>query len=574
MRFIRRMSVDRHRYFLFLFFGIFCLFLYVNTAGMGVNKRVKSRVSVYDTRCQDITNPVGIAELHPNFSWKIFSNKRAVIQTAYQITVSSSLQNIETDPDMWNSGKVNASENVFIYYKGRPLESGKKYYWKVKIWVNNEPRNFEARPSDFVTGLLQKNEWEDTKWIAYKKLPDSMKVFPGLHGNGNQLGNKAMERAVIPYFRKDFQISKQIAHAYVFACGLGQYVLYVNGQRIDSTFLNPTWSDYTKRCYYNSYDITPFIKDGENTIASIVGPGFLYINRERYRKLTIAAGYPMMRLKMIIRYVDGSTQEVVTDQSWKTSPSAITYSSIYGGEDFNANKIKKGWNKPGFNDTNWQIPVIVPGPGGKMDAQEAYAVVINKKFQPVKIDSSKSKIWLYDFGQNTSGIIRLKASAPKGYRIEIIPAELINKDQSPDQTASGYPYYWEYTFNGNGIEKWQPLFSYYGFRYAGVKVFDKEGNPISVNNVNISSLTSLHTQNSSPKVGTFSCSDTLFNQVFELIRWGIRNNMSNVSTDCPHREKLGWLEQAHLMGNSIQYNYDILRFYVKIIKDMEDLRGE
>ncbi|MBX6381048.1 MAG: family 78 glycoside hydrolase catalytic domain [Thermoflavifilum aggregans] len=537
-------------------------------------------VKIYDLRCQYLKNPVGIDQKAPSFSWKLSNTGHNVKQIAYQIVVASSKEKLEHDPDLWNSGKVVSDQNTFITYKGKQLQSAHQYYWKVKIWTNKNREAEWSDPAFFVTGMLDDNEWNDAQWIAYEKLPDSMKVFPGVHGSGDNLGNKAVKKAVIPCFRKDFQINKKVEQAYVYVCGLGQYVLYINGKRPDTGFLNPTWSDYTKRCYYNSYDVTQLLKDGENTLGAIVGTGFLYINRERYRKLVIAAGYPMLRLKMIIRYADGTTKEIVTDTTWETAPSAITYSSIYGGEDFDANRVQKDWNLPtlkhrqrgssGLEDEGWKTPVVVSGVGGRMEAQEAYPVVVNQKFNPVWVDSSKTDYRMYDFGQNISGIVHLKVRGPKGYKVRIIPAELIHKDHTPDQSASGQPYYWQYTFNGEGIEEWQPLFSYYGFRYVGIKVFDPEGYPVDINKINIEAITAFHTQNAAPKVGSFSCSDTLFNQIFQLIHWGIRNNLSNVATDCPHREKLGWLEETHLLGNSIQYNYDILRFYNKIAKDMQD----
>jgi hypothetical protein len=558
-------------YILLLFINLFCPYLHGNATEISAGKEDVSPILVYDARCQSLDCPVGVGESYPDFSWKISSDEQSVVQTAYQIRVASSLQKLEADPDMWNSGKISSGQNTFIHYAGKPLSSATKYYWKVSIWTNKRQKSFDSKPSFFITGLLRENEWDNARWIGYKVLPDSLKVFPGVHGNGDQLGNKAKERDVIPYFRREFTVRKKIKQALVFVSGLGQYVLFLNGKRIDSSsFLDPAWSDYTKRCYYNTYDVTSVLKPGSNVIGSIVGNGFLYIDRERYRKLVIAAGYPMLRLKMIIQYTDGSTKEVVTDHDWKTAPSAITYSGIYGGEDFDADKIQQGWSTTAFNDDKWKHVVIVPSPGGKMQAQESYPVIVNEIFKPVSIDSSRTSIRVYDFGQNISGIIRLQGSGPKGYRIRIIPAELLNDNHTPDQRATGHPYYWQYTLNGNGEEAWQPLFSYYGFRYVGIEVFDSLGNQTNINTVHISSLLSLHTQNGSPEVGTFSCSDTLFNQIFELIQWGIRNNMSDVSTDCPHREKLGWLEQAHLMGNSIQYNYDILRFYSKIVDDMKD----
>jgi len=558
------------RYYTYLFIFLLSNLIASSSIAGKVNETPVVHVQVYDLRCQAIQHPVGIGELNPSFSWKLSSNERSVMQFAYQITVASSLQKLESDPDMWNSGNEKSTQNTFIQYHGKPLKSAFRYYWKVKIWVNYGQKSFESNSSYFITGLLQRKDWNNAKWIGYDALPDSMKVFPGVHGSGDQLGEKAKKKSVIPYLRKEFTVKREIKQAFVFVSGLGQYVLFINGKRIDSSFLNPTWSDYTKRCYYNTFDVTSILKKGVNTIGSIVGNGFFYISRERYRKLVIAAGYPMLRLKLIIRYTDGSLNEITTDNSWKTAPSPVIYSSIYGGEDFNANKILYGWNSSGYKDRGWKTAVIGQDPGGEMQAQEAYPVEVNQIFRPVNVDSSQEKLFVYDFGQNVSGIIRMKASGHKGYRIRIIPAELLNKDGSPDQKATGQPYYLEYTFKGNGVENWQPLFTYYGFRYAAIEVFDPSGIRIHADAVKINSLLSLHTQNGVSQVGNFSCSDTLFNKIFELIRWGIRNNMSNVATDCPHREKLGWLEETHLIGASMQYNYDILQFYNKIIDDMRD----
>lgn len=556
--------------FIFPFASVFYLMLFLHPVfGPGISK-VMPQAAPYDLRCQSLMDPIGIEEVFPDFSWKLSSSEKNMVQTAYQIMVASSIERLDHDPDLWNSGKIFSNRSTFIHYAGKSLQSAAKYYWKVKIWTNKQGKDSWSEPAYFITGLLKIDDWKNAKWIAFAKLPDSMKVYPGIQGSGDRLGNKDLGRAIVPYFRKKFPIYKKITSAYAYVCGLGQYALYLNGKRVDTTFINPAWSDYAKRDYYNTYDITDLLKNGGNVIGAIVVPGFLYINRERYHKLLVAEDYPMLRLKLVIHYADGSSKEIVTNSSWETSPSAITFSSVYGGEDFDANKIQREWDKTGFNDWHWKNAIIAKGPGGEMQSQESYPVEFNETFKPVHIDSSNKKVWIYDFGQNTSGIIRFTARGEKGYTLRIIPAELLNDDNTPDQNATGKPYYWQYTFHDQHEVRWQPSFSYYGFRYAGIEVLNPGGNPVNVNTIRVDSLLSLHTQNGVPQVGYFECSDTLFNKIFQLIRWGIRNNLSNVATDCPHREKLGWLEETHLMGNSIQYNYNILRFYTKIIKDMED----
>lgn len=558
------------KHLIFPLASVFLSILFVHPVfGWGISK-VTPQTLPYDLRCQSLENPIGIGESFPDFSWKLSSSGKNVIQTAYQIVVASSIERLDHDPDLLNSGKIFSDESIYIHYSGKPLQSAVKYYWKVKVWTNEKGKDSWSEPAYFITGLLKTGDWKDAKWIAYQELADSMKVYPGFQGSGDHLGNKVIERAVIPYFRKEFPVRKKITSAYAYVCGLGQYSLYLNGKKTDTAFINPAWSDYSKTNYYNTYDVTGLIRTGGNTIGAIVAPGFLYINRERYHKLLIAEDYPMLRLKLVIHYADGTADEIVTDNSWKTSPSAVTFSSVYGGEDSDANKLQNGWSLGNFNEAAWKKALVVRGTGGKMKAQESCPVEFNEVFNPVHVDSSDKKLWVYDFGQNTSGIVRFSAAGKKGLTIRIIPAELLKTDDIPDQDATGKPYYWQYTFKDNKPVTWQPSFSYYGFRYAGVEVLNSDGEPADVNSIRISTVISLHTQNAAPPVGNFSCSDTLFNKIFQLIRWGIRNNLSNVATDCPHREKLGWLEESHLMGNSIQYNYDILRFYAKIIKDMRD----
>lgn len=416
--------------------------------------------------------------------------------------------------------------------------------------------DLEIKASGNPMQSLTTGEWENCKWIAHEVLAADMKVLPGVHGNGESLGKKALERAVVPYFRKAFELKKAIAEAEVYVSGLGHYELQLNGKKVGNDFMAPGWTNYAKTNLYNTYDVTALLTAGQNVLGAIVAPGFMYINRERYRKMTRAEGYPMLRLKLVIRYKDGSRAELLTDQSWKTSASAITFSSIYGGEDYDARLEQSGWDRTGFDDRHWKPVTVVAGPGGAMKAETAYPMKVMQIFEARTIRKVSDSSYVYDFGQNASGIVRLKVKGKKGDRVRIIPAEILDEQRMPDQRASGGPYFFEYILKGDGIETWEPRFSYYGFRYALV-----EGQaPLS--------LQLLHTRNSMPQAGNFSCSNELFNQTYQLIDWAMKSNMSHVSTDCPHREKLGWLEQTHLVGGSLKYAYDIQRFYNKIIDDM------
>ena len=425
--------------------------------------------------------------------------------------------------------------------------------------------------SNFNIEKRDENPWGTAKWIGYEQLPDSMKVIPAVHGDGNKLGEKARKRSVVPMFRKDFSLTSEIDTATIFISGLGHYELYINGEKIGDRFLSPGWTNYQKRCFYNTYDITPNLKNGQNAIGILVGNGFFNVNRERYRKLVVAYGFPRLIFNIHIRYKDGREENIGSGSDCKTTPSPITFSSIYGGEDYDAKLEQAGWSESGFNDSTWNNAIELTDSIGALYPEVDYPLHVMQEFNVKKTFPSANGNTIYDFGQNASGIIALKVKGNRGARVKIIPDELVTPDGLITQQSGGGPYELNYILKGDGLENWQPRFTYYGFRYAEVEISEPEG---ATQSTEIKELKMLHTRNSSPSVGTFSCSDSLFNKTFELINWGIKSNMASVATDCPHREELGWLEQTYLIGPSMHYNFDIHKLYRKVVQDMIDSQLE
>jgi len=525
-------------------------------------------------KCNNLTDPVGTGK-YPDFTWINTSGKRGEGQTAYQIILDPVPDKLKPETEcLWNSGKVSSSRSVWIPYQGPELKIGTKYFWKVRTWDTNDQSSEWSKTASFITGLFDKKDWSDAKWIGYEDIPDSLLLVPGVHGNGNNLGPVAKKRTVIPLFRKEFSVEKKISQALVFVSGLGQYELYLNGEKAGDRYLSPGWTNYQKRCYYNTYDVTAMIKRGKNVIGSIVGNGFYNINRERYRKLVIAFGAPKLILKLEVSYNDGTKEIIITDESWKTTPSPVTFSSIYGGEDYDARLEQEGWNKSGFNDEKWQKALIVKEPTGMLQPEKDYPVKIAEVFDPKKISIQKDSIYVYDFGQNASGIIKIKMKGKRGQEVRFIPGELLGEDSLVTQQATGGPYYFSYTLKGENEEIWMPRFTYYGFRYVQASGAVPVNYPNPGNLPVIEDIRLLHTRNSSPLTGSFKCSNKLFNSIYDLINWAIKSNMASVATDCPHREKLGWLEQTHLMGNSIKFLYDIHNLYDKVIDDMIEAQLE
>lgn len=411
------------------------------------------------------------------------------------------------------------------------------------------------------------NIWANAKWIALEQLDDSMRVVPAVHGSGNELGGKAVKRSIAPMFRKDFSIEKTIKNATINITGLGHYELEINGDKVGDRFLSPGWTNYQKRILYNSFDITELLKTGGNAIGVLVGNGFYNVNRERYRKLVVAYGYPKLIFNINIEYKDGHVENIFSDENCSVAPSPITFSSIYGGEDYDATLEQNGWSSSGFDDSGWNKPIVLNDSTNILEPETDNPLKVMQEFAVQKVLVSKTGRTIYDFGQNASGIISLTVKGNRGAQIRIRPDEIINEDGNITQRSGGGPYEFNYILKGDGEEKWQPRFTYYGFRYADVEIIEPEN---AAGKTEIIELKMLHTRNSALTVGSFSCSDTLLNRTFELINWGIKSNMASVATDCPHREKLGWLEQTYLIGPSMHYNFDIQKMYSKVVTDMMD----
>jgi alpha-L-rhamnosidase len=516
--------------------------------------------------CENKTHPTGVGLNDIRFSWQLDSKDRNCMQAAWQLVCASTQAKLDSGVyDCWNSGIVRSNQSLLVPYHGKVLRPGEVYWWRVRVWDDQRVASAWSPDRSFTTGLFHEEDWAHARWIGYEDLPDSMRLAPGVHfPDAGQLGSKCVARSVVPLFRKTFRVDKTVRSALLFVSGLGQYEMTVNGARAGDAFLTPGWTDYDKRCLYDTYDITTLIKKGENAMGAIVGNGFYNINRERYFKLVDAYGYPKLICRLKIRYSDGSVDNIVTDPTWQTSPSPITFSSIYGGEDYDARKEQAGWDRSGFAADGWRQAIPVQSPTGRLVAGEDYPVMLEDSFRTQHVTEPAPRQYVYDFGQNASGIVELKVKGKRGQTIRLTPGEILDKHQMIDQTAltEGMDslYYLSYTLKGEGVETWRPKFTYYGFRYLQMEGAE----PGQV------SLTALHNRNSAPSNGSFECSAGLFNRIYTLINWAIKSNLQSVVTDCPHREKLGWLEQDYLMGASIHYNYDIYHLYKAMVRDMMD----
>lgn len=514
--------------------------------------------------CEYRQNPTGIDAPRPALSWQLQSKGTNIRQTAYRILVADNPAALEHNRGrVWDSKKVLTDQSVQVLYNGKPLLPATTYYWKVMVWDQQGKPSGWSETAQWHTGLFSPGDWQQAQWIGYEKMPDNARIVPAVTNDKNY----GQRKDILPLLRKTFHVAKPLERATVYISGLGQFDLHLNGRKTGDHFLDPGWTKYDQHALYVTFDVTDQLYTGNNAIGVMLGNGFFYVPGERYRKLTGAFGYPQLICRLHLQYRDGTAENIISDTSWKAAPGPVTFSSIYGGEDYNATLEQPGWDTPSFDDVSWRNAVTVSGPP-QLDAQTAAPLKIFDRFTPVKVTQTGPATWVYDMGQNASAIPAISLKGKKGMTIRITPAELITDKGLADQSAVGRPVFFNYTLKGADTEYWQPQFMYYGFRYIQIDgaVPAGKNNPDGLPEVQ--TLHSLHTRNAAATIGQFTCSNELFNKTFKLIDWAIRSNTASVFTDCPHREKLGWLEEAHLVGSSIRYNYDIAALCRKVVRDM------
>ncbi len=530
------------------------------------------KIAVDSMNCNFSENPAGVEPDNVRFGWTLSSGVRGNFQTAYEIEVSGG--DDFSDP-VWSSGRVASSESRFAPYGGQPLENGRHYRWRVRVWDSGGKMSEWSAPAWFTTAL-DGNGW-DAEWVGAIRRADSrLPEGNTYHTPASSAADNAAWDDVEPpakrsiMLRRDFNAAGGIAGAVLSVCGLGHYELWVNGRQVDATVFKPLWSEYAKTVYYNTFDITPLLREGANTIGVMLGNGMYNVAGGRYTKFRISYGPPTLLLQADISYADGTKGRVVSDGEWKYAPSPVTFNCIFGGEDYDARCEQPGWSAPGFDDSDWLPAVVQEAPPGKLTPQSAPPVTVAGRYPVKEHRVLGPHSHLFDMGQNLSGFPSVKVRGRAGQKVRLRPAEQIN-ETGIMQGTSGSPYWFEYTLKGDGEEEWTPRFGYYGYRYLqadGADYLTHEGDggeyPL------ILSLESCFTHSSAAAAGRFECSNELFNRIWFIIDKATRSNMQAVFTDCPHREKLGWLEETHLNGPGLLFNYDLRALLPKVMRDIAD----
>lgn len=520
---------------------------------MGCQVSGGSSLKVEETTVEMRKNPEGVAVSAPRFSWQLVTDKQDVMQTAYQIEVADSEKGLQAGSGLvWNSGRVESGQSVLVKYAGASLESGQKYWWRVTVWTNTGDKA-QSSIQYWSMALLDSSDWK-AGWIG---LNDSTNLK--LDG----------ERTILParYLRKEFDLPSQPKRAVLYVSGVGSSVCYMNGERIGNDVFGPLPTWYDASVSYLTYDVTPLLKSGTNTIGVALGNG-------RYLSMRangmVGFGLPRLMAQLNIEYDNGETVSVASDDSWKvTNCGPITANNEFDGEWYDARLELGKWAESGYDDSGWKPAERMEAPKGKLVAQLSPSLKVMEEIKPISVKSVGDGRYIVDMGQNMVGIQQVKLRGKKDKPITMRFAEVL-KDNGTELYLDNLRSALVtdiYTPAADGEFVWEPLFVYHGFRFMEISGLDYE--PAADDFIGKVVYDEMATN------GTFETSEELINRIHKNAYWGIRGNYRGMPTDCPQRdERLGWLGDRTTGAYGESFIFGNALMYKKWLVDIEESMNE
>ncbi len=500
-------------------------------------------LTLTNLRCEYKSNPLGIDVPQPRLSWEIVSSERGTAQTAYQIRVANSAANLTKNRLLWDSSKQTSDASIQVVYRGPELQTGQRYYWQVQVWDNQGRTSAWSEPAYWEMGLLQASDWK-ARWITPNLQEDPAK------------SNRA------PVLRRVFEAKKNVASARLYASAMGLYQLELNGKRVGDQYFTPGWTAYDFRYQYQTYDVTAQLKPGKNCVGALLGDGWFRgnmawgHNRNSYgTKLALLA-------QLVITYKDGKQDVIGTDENWKATTGPILTSDIYNGETYDARLERAGWSDAAYNDKDWKDVSLLDSPKAKLVAPAGPPVLAIEEVKPIKVIKTPNGDTVLDMGQNMVGWVRFRLTAPAGTTITLRHAEVLDsKGNLYTENLRAAQETNRYTAKGQGVETFEPHFTFQGFRYVAVDGWPGE--------LPLDAFTGVVAHSAIDPTGTFETSNVLLNKLQHNIVWGQKGNFVDVPTDCPQRdERLGWTGDAEVFSMTACFNHDSAAFYTKWLKDV------
>ncbi len=521
---------------------LFFLLLFTGFLFNGMVSAQSQGLQVHDLKVEYFENPVGIDDPNPRLAWKINSDQRNTMQTAYRVQVS-------TDDDFtkseitWDTGKTNSDQSVHLHYEGDELESRQRYYWRVQVWDNHGQQSGWSETGFWEMGLLNTGDWQ-AEWIEPGFEQDEDKSEPS------------------PMLRNEFDLDGEVQSARAYVTAHGLYEMKINGQKVGDRVFTPGWTSYNKRLQYQTYDVTGLLQSGDNAVAAKLGDGW-YRGYLAWGDARNHYGTTLGLLAQIeVTYTDGSTEIIGTDPNWKATTGPIIKSDIYNGEIYDARMEKPGWIETGYDDAEWSDVTVANHSKEILVAPEAPPVRKIQELKPVDIFTTPEGDTVADMGQNLVGWVRLNVEGEAGTEVTLKHAEVLDKDgnfytanlRAADQKAT-------YILKGEGEEVYEPTFTFMGFRYVKIEGYPGE--------ITADDLTGVVIHSDMEPTGHFSTSNPLINQLQHNIVWGQKGNFLDIPTDCPQRdERLGWTGDIQVFAETASYNMHSAGFLTKWLRDL------
>ena len=503
-------------------------------------------------RCESLMDPEGVDAANPRLAWSFRSEGRGQVQAAYRVLAAGSQEALKADKgDLWDSGKVLSGRSVDVRYEGRRLRPGEASHWKVQVWDGSGNPSVWSEPGFWRAGMTDTSGWKAV-WIGLEKAV------------GKDDPKSPLTRCSARMLRKEFDVSQKIKSATVFYSGLGLSELVLNGKKVGDEVLSPGLTEYDKRVFYVTHDVTSLIREGKNAAGVWLGNGRYFALR--HDEHVTVMRFPKLLLQLRIEFQDGTVQEILSDGTWKLfADGPITANNEYDGEAYDTRKEIRGWDRPGFDDSKWMKAEPVQGPAGKLEAQPIAPIRVTQTIKPVALTHPKPNITVFDMGQNMVGWVRLSVKKGKpGTAVRLRFAETLQKDGML-YTANLRSARAEdvYILRGDSLEAYEPRFTYHGFRY--VEVTGYPGTP------DHGAIEGKVVHDAVETAGTFNCSSDMVNRIFENVVWGVRGNYRSMPTDCPQRdERFGWLGDRFTGSKGESFLFDIHALYRKWMNDIRD----
>ncbi|PQV48845.1 alpha-L-rhamnosidase [Jejuia pallidilutea] len=531
-----------------------------------ISCKTESSIKIKDLTVEYLNNPLGINRTHPLLSWKLFSEENGKSQSAYRVLIASSEALLEkNEGDIFDTGKIISTKSVGNKLHFEANESNTMYYWKVKVWdENNNPSSF-SNTHFWKTGFLKESDWK-AKWISnkYKTVTDKREPFTR-YDNSRVF---VAEDSSAVYLRKVFKTNDSIKTATVYVSGLGYYELYLNGRKVGDHVLDPVFTDYQKNVKYLAYNVTELLKQNNfNTVSAILGNGF-YNHTERDLFQMEKANWktpPKLLCEIIVEYESGTKAHIISDATWKWSYGPIIYNSIRGGETIDARIDINGWNTSNFKDNGWQSVTEVPAPVGKLTYQYMPPMRETKSLKPDSVWNPKKDITVFDFGENITGYADISVKGEAGKVVNIYFNEVLNKDGSLNiKHSSGHTFgrfqHGKLILSEKEVDEFAPRFTYHGFRYVQVEGVPKDA---------ILSIEAKSVHTDLKEVASFESSNLRLNQLHQAVKRTLLNSIHSMPGEEATREKMGWTFDGGM--NTMEtyfYNFNVINTYKKYLSDL------